>query len=107
MKLNPGTLNRRIAIQQLAAGVDLIGQPVNTWSDVAQVWADMRFRSGLESIKGDVETSMARVSVRIRYRTGITAGMRVLHESVAYDIEAVLPDLTGKVYCDLVCVRVQ
>ena len=71
------------------------------------VWADMRFRTGLESIKAEGEVSMARVSIRIRYRTGLTAGMRVLHNSVAYDIEAVLPDLAEKVYCDLACVRVQ
>lgn len=95
--------NRRVVIQQLAAGQDSIGQPVQTWSALATVYANIRHLSGVESIKGGAETSRARVSVRIGYRQDVTAAMRVLHGSTAYRIEAVLPDEAGHRHTDLVC----
>lgn len=101
--MNTGALNKRVKIQHLAAGQDAIGQPVMTWSDFATVWASIRHPSGLQAIKGDADVSVVKASIRIRYRTDITAGMRVLHGAVVYDIKAVLPDESGKVHADLVC----
>lgn len=103
--MQAGALNRRITLQQLAAGQDAAGQPVPTWSDVATVWASIRHPAGLQAIKGDADTSLVKASIRIRYRTGLTSGMRVKHGSEFYDIHAILPD-AGRVYLDLVCVRV-
>lgn len=105
--MRAGTLNVRATIQQLAAGVDTLGQPVNTWSDVATLWANVRHASGSESIKADVLTSIVRASIRIRYRTDITTGMRVTAGVYTYNIVAVLPDLGTKEYTDLVCEVVQ
>ena len=104
--MQAGTLNKRVKIQHLVAGQDAIGQPVQTWSDVATVWASLRYLNGVEAIKATADVSMAKVSVRIRYRADITPGMRVLHGTIAMDIEAVLPDETGKVHVDLACVVV-
>lgn len=39
----------------------------------------------------------------IRYRAGINAGMRVVHNLTAYEILAVQPDVGGREYVDLVC----
>jgi len=39
----------------------------------------------------------------VRYRAGITAGMRVVHNLQAFNITAVLPDVGGREYVDLVC----
>lgn len=82
---------------------DSAGQPLTTWVKVADVWADIRHKSGLETIKADAETSIVKASIRIRYRTGIDAGMRVLHGSRVYDIKAVLPDVATRQHVDLVC----
>jgi SPP1 family predicted phage head-tail adaptor len=43
-----------------------------------------------------------RASIRIRYRTDITAAMRVTDGSTVYQVKAVLPD-SGRQYLDLVC----
>lgn len=96
------TLDKRVTLQQPATGEDAAGQPSTSWSDVATLWANIRLQSGLETIKAGAEKSIVRASVRIRYRTGITAGMRILHGTTAYNIEAVLPD-PGKRHVDLVC----
>lgn len=101
--MQAGRLNQRVSIQYLAAGQDSIGQPVQTWSTLAAVWANIRYNTGAEAIKGDADVSIAKASIRIRRRTDVTAGMRVLHGSISFDIKAVLPDETRKTHVDLVC----
>ena len=46
---------------------------------------------------------MAKVSIRIRYRTDLHAGMRVVHGATVYNIKAALPDFERQVHTDLVC----
>lgn len=101
--MDAGRMNRRCTIQQQSVTQDALGQQVNTWTDVATVWADIRLTSGLEAIKSDVQTSTTKASVRIRYRSGLTSGMRVVHNLVNYQINAVMPDIGGREYVDLVC----
>ena len=101
--MDPGTLTWRCTLQQPATGQDATGQPLTGWVDVAQFWADIRATDGLEAIKAGAVTSKVQTSIRLRYRTGITSGMRVVCGGVVYNILAVLPDLAGKVHVDLVC----
>lgn len=96
-------LRSKIVIQSLTSTRDEIGQPINEWQDVATVWANIRYLSGTESIKADAEASVARASIRIRYRTGLTAAMRVKHGDTVYQIKAVLPDEARREHVDLVC----
>lgn len=104
--MDAGRLNQRVKIQQLAAGQDAIGQPVQTWSDLATVWSRILMKNGAQAIKGDADVSLVQASIRIRRRTDIAAGMRVLHGTVVYDIKAVLPDEERRTHVDLVCERV-
>lgn len=100
--MQAGRLNRRCTLQAPSEVQDELGQPIPGWTDVATVWGDVRLRSGLESIKAGAVVSTVQASVRIRYRAGITAGMRVLVDSVAYNITAVQPDVGGREFVDLV-----
>ncbi len=104
--MQAGKLNRRIAIEQRGTTQDAIGQPVETWTTVAEVWADVRYQRGLEAIKAGADVSVVNLSVRIRYRAGIDAGMRILHGSDVLDIQAVLPDAGRREYIDLACRKV-
>jgi SPP1 family predicted phage head-tail adaptor len=99
--MNPGTLSHRITLKECVAGQDTIGQPINTWADVATVWASILHQKGIEAIKAGADTSIVQASIRIRYRVGITAAMRVHYGSTVYQIKAVLPH--GKEHIDLVC----
>lgn len=101
--MDAGRLNQRITIKRRASGVDAVGQPVEMWDTVAETWADIRHPSGSQAVRGDADTSVVRASIRIRYRTGIDAGMVVAHGSATYDIRAVIPDSAGRVFTDLVC----
>lgn len=103
--MRPEKLRSRIVVQRPGAVQDSIGQPVASWSDLATLWADIRRPRGLAATKADSPASITRVSIRIWYRQGITAGMRVVHTSAAtiYNILAVLPDEESKEFLDLVC----
>lgn len=101
--MQAGLLNRRVTLQAPGTTQDELGQPIPGWTDVATLWADIRMKSGLESIKAGAPVSVVQASIRVRYRAGITAGMRVVHNLQAFNIVAVLPDVGGREYVDLVC----
>jgi len=97
-------LNRRVTIEKKGAGTDAWGQPLpDAWELVATVWASIKNLSGLGAIKADAAVSTVKTSIRIRWRTDVTAGMRVVHGATVYRIEAVLPDVQGREWVDLVC----
>lgn len=101
--MQAGRLSRRCTLQAPGTTQDELGQPIPGWTDVATVWADIRMESGLESIKAGAPVSVVQASIRVRYRAGITAGMRIVHNLQAYNITAVMPDVGAREYIDLVC----
>lgn len=102
--MKAGTLNRKVTIQKLTTTLDEYGEPTgpNIWVDVATVWSSIKHASGMETVKSGVDVSVVKASIRIRRRTDVTAGMRVLCDGKVYDIRAVLDDVAGRVYTDLV-----
>ncbi len=94
-------LNHRISLQRRAEGADALGQPVTTWSELAQVWADIRHMTGLQAIKADAQLSTVRASVRVRTRNDLAAGLRVVHGATVYEVRAVLK--VNADLMDLVC----
>lgn len=100
--LAAGQLRNLIKLQSLASGSDDLGQPLDSWTDVATVWSNIRHMSGSEAIRAGMEGSTVKASIRIRHRAGVTAAMRVLYGSTVYKILAVLPD-GGREFIDLVC----
>ena len=106
--MRAGTLNRRIWIKKQGPNVDELGEPLpgpGEWVNVfpTTIAANILHKSGLETLKSDADTSVVKASIRVRYRAGIAANMRVLHNDTTYDILAVLADESGKEYMDLVC----
>jgi SPP1 family predicted phage head-tail adaptor len=97
------SLNRRVTIKAPPTAQDDDGQPTGDWQTFCSPWANVRYLNGSESIKAGADTSTAKASIRIRYRTGLNSGMRVELGSTVYQIKAVLPDEQGKDYVDLVC----
>lgn len=102
--LRAGALGNRVTIQRRKPGGGL-GHASNAWEDVfpAPLWANIRFGSGSEAIRAGQVASKAQVSIRIRWRVGVTAEMRAVSGGVVYTIKAVLPDMRRREYMDLVC----
>lgn len=110
--LRAGTLNRRVTIQHHVTGQNEIGQPVDSWENLAKtgdgkVWANIRMLNGREFLSGNAEQAQATASIRIRYREDVTAAMRVLHKDQVYEIVAVLPDEQNREHVDLACKRLE
>lgn len=103
--MRAGALNRRVTIQKLTTTLDEYGEPTgpSIWVDVVTVWASVKHASGLETVKSGLTVSVVSTSIRIRYRDDVTAGMRVVHGVTVWDIRAVMPDVSGREYYDLVC----
>lgn len=101
--MRPESLNSRITIERPSTGQDAIGQPIDGWTEVIKLWADIRGRRGIEVIKSDKPTAVVSASIRIWYRTGLDASMRVVHGDTVYRILALLPDEQTREYLDLVC----
>lgn len=102
--MKAGTLNRRITIQRRATGTDAAGQPLQTWADVATVWANILGNTGMASIRhaGEVSAAIKRYSIRIRFREGLDEGMRVVYAGQNFDIKEVRMDYPGREWTDLV-----
>jgi len=99
-----GDLRHLILVQSRDAGTDAAGQPLQTWTDLASVWADIRGANGLNTIKaslGGVEINA--YSFRIRYRTDLDAAKRVVFNGQNYDVKQVRHDFAKKEWTDLVC----
>lgn len=98
-----GKLNRRVTIRKPAEGEYPDGQPMTGWTDVATVWANVRYLNGVETVKAGAVTSVAKASIRIRRRTDVTANMQVVLGATTFAIQAVLPDEESRERLDLVC----
>lgn len=103
-EVDPGKFKHRVTIQELG-GRDDYGQPLpDGWVDVAtRLRANIRTLTGREFATSGSEASEVTTSIRLRYRTGIQAGMRVVHGDTIYDIRAVLPNEEDRRYVDLAC----
>jgi SPP1 family predicted phage head-tail adaptor len=101
--MDPGKLNRRVQIQQRTAGTDSIGQPNTTFGKIADEWVRIIPRSGSEAVLANARTSTVPVTVRMRYRSYISAGMRIVEGTTVYEILAVPPRDSGWQFMDLQC----
>ncbi|WP_284213875.1 phage head closure protein [Comamonas jiangduensis] len=105
MTIAAGDFSHQIHIQRRTGGHDEWNSPnPQGWENITAkpIWANVRHQSGSESIRAGADVSIVRASVRIRWRTGVDAGMRVLHGGQVFDVEAVLPS-ADRTHIDLVC----
>lgn len=106
--MRASTLRERIAIEAPPVGSDDEGNPLAEWTEVCTgLPASIRLPGGLESIRASAVVSTVRVSIRVRFRRDLNAGMRVIHGADTYNIQAVLPDLERRRHVDLLCEVIQ
>ena len=101
--MKAGSLTTRVFLEQQSTTQDAMGQPQTTWTLVSKVWAEIRYKRGIESIQADQMTSLVTCKIRIRLRSDVHAGMRVRSAGTTYNITAVLPDDIKREFLDLIC----
>lgn len=105
--MRAGQLRHRITLQRPVATQDEWGDPSPSWEDVATVAASIESISGREFFSAQQVQADVTTRITIRWRNGIEPAMRITHATAAqqamsppeftiYDIEAILPDPTGR-----------
>jgi SPP1 family predicted phage head-tail adaptor len=105
--LQAGRLRHRVTIQRKTVGQDSAGGMTETWTDfVKNANAAINTVTGRESVASQQIMAKYSTEISVRWRPGITATMRVLHGSVVYNIEGVIPDSeTGRKITTLACTQ--
>lgn len=87
---NAGKLDRRVTIQQRTLTKDNTGTRVETWEDIAEVWAEYVTHRGTVAPVADAERGQDSQQWRIRWRTLTPAtNYRIIYGGSTYDIESV------------------
>lgn len=88
--MNAGKLRKLITIQQQGISSDEFGAQVITWSTYYIAWADAQPLQGREYFAGQQFQSKVDTKFVLRYVAGVTPKMRILCNSLPYDIESVI-----------------
>ena len=76
--MNAGRLDRKISIQEPTTTRDAFGQSVDTFAEVAKVWAQRRDISAKEATETDQPVASTRTEWTIRWRSDIRETWRVV-----------------------------
>ena len=104
--MKAGRLRHRIDFQRLEVMQDSDGAIEEVWVNAFPVMisAEISPLSGRELIAANAVQSNVSTRIRVRYRHGIVASMRVVHRGVYYNIAAIIPDQdSGESYLTLNC----
>lgn len=101
--MNAGKLDQRVTVERRTQAQDAYGQPLNTWAPLASVWAAVEPLVGREYMAAMQVQATVTTRIRLRYRPGITAADRVIHEGRAYGIESVIDVRSGNRELVLMC----
>ena len=81
--MNVGQLDRKVTLQTWTTSRDSFGQPVETWSDLAQVWAKKSDRVASEVTSGGQVVEVVRTVWTIRHRTDFDSRHRIKTQDAA------------------------
>lgn len=100
--MSAGAMRHRITLQRNTPTVADFEQ-IDSWSDLATVWAEKREPKGKETVEAMQVMSSMTVHFRIRYYDGLTTQDRVSWDGRAFDIRAVTNPDGRKRFHHLVC----
>lgn len=102
--MQAGKLDTRFSLRRHSTGQDAIGQPLTTWVEVGELWANVKHLTGVATLKAGAETSVTKVSIRVRFNSLVAPDMRLVHKTngTVYKILDTLPDRRGG-FIDLPC----
>jgi SPP1 family predicted phage head-tail adaptor len=86
-----GRMQEYITLQNKTETTNTFGERVESWSNLASVWANIEYRlnKSKETEEAGQETAISYVNFTIRKRTDVNEISRILHDSRYYDIEAI------------------
>jgi len=104
--MNAGKLRHRATIQQLVNTDDGAGGSIETWQDIATVWAAIEPLRGNERYTAQQVQSTLTHKVTIRYREGIKPQMRLTYKGRIFDIVSAIDIKELHQWLELLCSEV-
>jgi SPP1 family predicted phage head-tail adaptor len=93
--MRSGDLRKRVTLQRRDTTKDSYGQQVNTWADVATVWASIEGLSARELLAAQSVQSEVSHRITVRYRSELSdpkavAAMRAVYNGRLFDISGAM-----------------
>ena len=104
--INAGQLDKRVKIQQATVARDAHGQPIETWSDLASVWASIEPLRGREFFAARQFQAETTHKLTGHWISGVLPTMRISHGSRTFGIEAVINVGERNRVLELMCTEV-
>lgn len=104
--MRAGWLRHRVTIQEVTETQNAVGEPVETWADVATVWGSVEPLRGREFEAAGQAQARTDTRVRIRYFSGVAPKMRVVWQGHTFDIVSVVNPLALGRQLELMCLEV-
>jgi len=99
-----GKMNKRIIIQRIKTSPqNAYGEPIDEWETFATVWASIEPLQASEFWAQEQIQSEIKIRIRIRYLSGVTSKMRVLHGERILVIESVIEPKEAHKEMQLMC----
>lgn len=87
--MRAGGLDRRVTLQRFTSTQDEYGEEIQTWADLATVFAEVRQQGGQEFLAAAQIQASKRVVFFIRWYPGLTPLDRVSFDGTLHDIAEV------------------
>tara|TARA_R100001440_G_scaffold29672_1_gene47823 strand:+ start:1007 stop:1327 length:321 start_codon:yes stop_codon:yes gene_type:complete len=87
--MEPGRLDRRIILLQRSTSADDWNQNVNSYVQLAEVWAEVRDQGAKEREEADQRVTVNPKIFTIRFRSDITTKHRISYDSDIYHITGI------------------
>jgi SPP1 family predicted phage head-tail adaptor len=84
--MRAGKLDRRVTIQRATIAPNGFNEPVETWTDVATVWAQQRPNRGAERFSAQEINGQAVMTFHIRYRTDLRVSDRIIYGGRVWNV---------------------
>ena len=89
--IDAGSLNQRVTFQQKSVTRNSLGEEIVAWNDVVTTWAKVMPLRGNAFFSANSQQHVVDARFLIRSRSGLTTDMRVLWNSLPYDISNIIP----------------
>lgn len=101
--MSPGELRRRMVIRQVSRARDAVGGQVDTWADLATVWAKVEAVSASERYWRQQTTAQASHKITIRYRTDVTTKMRIAYGAKLFEVRGITDVDDARAWLEIAC----
>ena len=105
MSVIAGRLDKRTTLQVASIARDDNGQPIETFANVAEIWAAIEPIRGREYFAAQQVSANTTHRVTIRYRAGVSVQNRILFGSRVFRIESVINPQERSERIELMCVE--